>query len=636
MSAQALKALQKFWGHTGFRAQQEEIIDTVLAGKDALALLPTGGGKSLCYQLPAILKPGIVLVISPLLSLMRDQVTQLELRGIKAMYIPGGTLYRELDTLLDNCIYGNYKLLYLSPERLQQELVLARLHQMNISLLAVDEAHCISQWGHDFRPAYRSIAAFRESVPEVNCLALTATATSKVVQDIVEQLQLGSGTIFQTSFERKNLAYRVRADEDKNYTLERLLTRDTGPAIIYVRSRKSAQQYAAFLNGKNIKAHYYHGGLGSDERDKYFENWARNEVQVMVATNAFGMGIDKADVQTVVHVELPESVEAYFQEAGRAGRNGSAAQSIILYNAGDMSRLKNQFIKTLPTVADVNLTYKKLNSYFQIAYGEGDQQVFRFNFMDFCKTYGLNTIITYNALQILDRNSVLLLAKEFHRKASLLITVTPVALTYHLIKNQGLDLIVKTILRTYGGIFDQQMTIDHAAIAGKSGKTVGLVHEALMILERDNLATYDHESYDTAITFLEPREDDRLINRIAKDVTAQNERKTQQVAAMLRYVNNDQICRSRQLLAYFGERKAENCGICDVCLRLKRKDLRPKPELTDKLIAVLAAQPKTSRQICIKLTEYTENEIIDTIRRLLETGKISLNENNTYQISIDD
>ena len=633
MSLSPLALLQQYWGHTDFRPKQEAIIDSVLSGTDVLALMPTGGGKSICYQLPAVLKPGIAIVISPLLSLMRDQVLQLGHRGIKAMYIPGGTSYRELDTLLDNCIYGNYKLLYLSPERLQQELVLERIKQMNVSLLAIDEAHCISQWGHDFRPAYRAIFAFRESVPGVTCLALTATATEKVAADIIDQLQLTGAKIYKSSFERKNLAYMVLPEEDKYYRLERLVTQAPGSAIIYVRSRKTAQKYSAYLNSKNIGAHFYHGGLGNEERGLRFAQWMNNEVQVMVATNAFGMGIDKPDVQTVVHVELPESLEAYFQEAGRAGRDGGTAKSIILYSPSDIARVKDQFINVLPDVEAVRHIYKKLNSYFRVPYGEGDQEVFRFNFMDFCRTYDLNTLIAYNTLQILDRNSILMLAQEFFRKASLQISVSPVTLTYHLIKNPGMDLVVKTILRTYGGIFDQMMAIDHAAIAKKSGKSVAEVHRALLTLAKDNLAQYDHKSFDTAITFLVRREDDLVINSIAKEIKLQNARKIGQIDAILTYVNNNKICRSRQLLAYFGEAKTEDCGLCDVCLRSRRKDGKPIKEIAPNIFTIVSASPKTSREICEALHAYSETEILKTLKALLEQGRLSLNANNTYTLS---
>jgi ATP-dependent DNA helicase RecQ len=624
------QALAKYWGHDDFRPQQLEIINAVLAGKDAVALLPTGGGKSLCYQIPAVLQEGLALVVSPLLSLMRDQVMQLNKRGIKAMYIPGGTPYKELDTLLDNCIYGNYKLLYLSPERLQQEIVIARIKQMNISLLAIDEAHCISQWGHDFRPAYRNIAEFREIIPEVNCLAVTATATPQVKKDMLQQLELKDPQTFQTSFERKNLAYLVLQEEDKLYRLRQIFSRKKGAAIVYVRSRKTAHKYAQYLNANSIKAHFYHGGLENKERDTRFQDWMDNKVQVMVATSAFGMGIDKADVQTVVHVELPESLESYFQEAGRAGRDGNPAGSVILYAPGDAVRLRNQFIKVLPSIDMVRLVYKKLNSYFQISYGEGEQDTFRFNFMHFCKTYDLNTLTTYNALQVLDRNSVLLLAQEFSRKASLQIKVSTVSLTFNLIKNPGIDLIIKTILRTYGGIFDQPLNIDHAAIAKKSNSSVNAVHEALLQLEKDDLVTYAHESFDTTITFLVPREDDHVINTISRDVKAQNGRKTEQVQAMLDYIENDSVCRSRQLLGYFGEKHSTPCGKCDVCAKISPKKTKNPSAIAEKITILLQDSPLNSRAICEKLTTYTEAEIIVQLKNLLEENRIKLTQNNTY------
>ena len=632
MSMTPQQALHKFWGYDHFRPQQLEIISAVLAGKDAVALLPTGGGKSLCYQLPAIILEGIVIVISPLLSLMRDQVMQLSHKGIKAMYIPGGTPYQELDTLLDNCIYGNYKLLYLSPERLQQELVIERLKQMNISLLAIDEAHCISQWGHDFRPAYRTIAAFRKSIPEVNCLAVTATATPKVAQDILEQLNLKEPQTFQTSFKRNNLSYLVLPEEDKLYRLGQLFRKKKGAAIVYVRSRKTAQKYARHLNAQHIKAHFYHGGLHAQERDIRFQEWMEDSVQVMVATSAFGMGIDKANVQTVVHVELPESVESYFQEAGRAGRNGTPAGSIILHSPWDAQRLKNQFLKVLPGIEQVQLVYKKLNSYFQISYGEGEQETFRFNFMQFCKIYELNTLITYNALQILDHNSVLLLVQEFSRKASLQIIVTPVALTYNLIKNPKIEPIIKTILRTYGGIFDQPLNIDHAIIAKKANTTVMAVHEALLQLEHDDLIAYTHENFDTAITFLVPREDKHVINTIARDVKAQNQRKITQVQSMLHYVENDTVCRSRQLLAYFGEKDSTPCGKCDVCINKSPKKTEKSSIIAEKIRILLQEGPLNSRALCEKLPAYAEKEIIIQLKNLLEKQRIKLTPNNTYTL----
>ncbi|PHR90095.1 MAG: recombinase RecQ [Leeuwenhoekiella sp.] len=625
--------LKTYWGYDSFRPGQQELIDAVLSGRDTFALLPTGGGKSVCYQIPALLKEGITLVISPLLSLMRDQVMQLQKRNIKALYIPGGIPYSELDTLLDNCIYGNYKLLYLSPERLQSELVQERIKQMNVSLIAVDEAHCISQWGHDFRPAYRSISHFRENLPEINCIALTATATKKVQEDIVAQLQLENPAVYKNSFERKNLAYRVLWEEDKRNRLVQGFKRVPGSGIIYVRSRKTAIDYAAFLQQSGISAQYYHGGLSSGERQVRFEAWSANRAQVMVATSAFGMGIDKADVSTVVHVELPESMESYFQEAGRAGRDGKAAQSIILVNPSDESRLANQFLNVLPSVSFVKKVYKKLNSFFQVPYGGGEQETFRFDFSSFCKTYSFNTLITYNALQLLDRNSIIILSQEFYRKASLQLRVSPVQLTYYLIQNPALESVVKSVLRTYGGIYDQPLAVDHVLISKKAGVPLPQVHEAFLQLEKDELALYDHTQFDTAITFLVQREDELTINPIAPAIKAQNTRKVEQVQAILGYVKNNEVCRSKQLLAYFEEDQKTPCGICDVCLS-RKKDISAQPDsdLKEHLLLLLQEREYSSRELGEKLDAYTEKQIISALKDLLNQKHIRLTPTNRYTI----
>ncbi len=631
MTNEAHEVLKAYWGYESFRPQQEAIITSVLAGKDTFALLPTGGGKSICYQIPALLSEGITLVISPLLSLMRDQVTQLEKRNIKALYIPGGIPYAELDVLLDNCIYGNYKLLYISPERLQNELVLQRIKQMNLALIAVDEAHCISQWGHDFRPAYRTISRFRENFPEVNCIALTATATRQVQEDILTQLDFNEPQIFKNSFERKNLAYRVLWEENKLNRLVHLFKSTSGSGIVYVRSRKTAQEYAAFLSDSGIKAHFYHGGLSSGERQQRFTDWSVNQTQVMVATSAFGMGIDKADVNTVVHIELPESMESYFQEAGRAGRNGEPAKSVILVNPSDKERLANQFLKVLPAVSFVKKVYKKLNSFFQIPYGGGEQETFRFDFMNFCKTYSLNTLLTYNALQLLDRNSILILSQEFYRKSTLQLVVSPVNLTYYLIKNPGLDAVVKSILRTYGGIYDQPMAIDHTLISKKAGVPLAQVHQNLLQLHTDNLALYDHTHYDTALTFLVQREDDLSINPVAPAIKAQNTRKVNQVQSILKYIENDRICRSVQLLAYFEEEQKDVCGICDVCLAKLKKEIDLK-QLQLEILKVLKQESKSSTELALLFKEIDEQSLILALKQLLFTQQLKINSSNRYQL----
>ena len=622
------EALQKFWGYASFRSKQLEIITSVLNGKDTFALLPTGGGKSLCYQIPAVIKEGITLVISPLLSLMKDQVVQLEKRGIKALHIPGGIKYQELDVLLDNCIYGNYKLLYLSPERLQNELVLARLKQMNINLLAIDEAHCISQWGHDFRPAYRNIQAFREQFQEIPCIALTATATAAVQQDIITQLALKEVSTFKDSFKRKNLAYKVLYEESKQQRIVQLFKQHPGSGIVYVRSRKSAHYFAQFLNEYGISAHFYHGGLGNGERQERFAAWSQNKTQVMVATSAFGMGIDKADVQTVIHVELPESLESYFQEAGRAGRNGQQATSVILFNNSDKDRLTNQFLKVLPSVSFVKKVYKKLNSYFQISYGEGENETFRFDFTEFCKTYDFNTLLTYNALQLLDRNSVLLLSQEFYRRATLQFSVSAINLTYYLIRNPGIDSIVKSLLRTYSGIYDNAITIDHALIAKKAGVPLVKIHQTLLQLHKDDVAVYEHSHADTAVTFLVQREDDLVINRISKAITAQNTRKVDQVKSMLRYIETP-VCRSKQLLAYFEEHQQEACGICDICQ--KKMKTRAPLALEDQILKHLNQGACSSKTLLEVLKIKREEDLLSSLKLLLMQKKIKITPSNLYQ-----
>ncbi len=404
---------------------------------------------------------------------------------------------------------------------------------------------------------------------------------------------------------------------------------------MYVRSRKTAQKFSEFLNEKQISSHYYHGGLGQGERNDRFLDWMQGKTQVMVATSAFGMGIDKPDVQSVIHVELPESLESYFQEAGRAGRDGNPANSIILYNPADKDRLQNQFIRVLSSVDYVRTVYKKLNSYFQISYGEGELEVFRFNFMEFCKTYGFNTMITYNALQILDRNSILTLAQEFYRKATLQFKVSAINLTYNLIKNPGIDAIVKSILRTYGGIFDQAMTIDHAAIAQKSKTKVHEVHEALLLLANNGLALYEHKNYDTMLTFLVPREDDHVINRIARDIKAQNKRKVEQVEALLNFIKNDKVCRSIQLLTYFDEKESAPCGICDVCIKRKRTLKKPENQKTIEahILTLLREKPHASRDLITKLGDLNDKQLIAALKALLERRLIQLTATNKYKIS---
>ncbi|AWH72794.1 RecQ family ATP-dependent DNA helicase [Dokdonia sp. Dokd-P16] len=628
MSNQAQDILQQYWGHSTFRPQQAEIIKNVLAGSDSIALLPTGGGKSLCYQLPALLLDGITIVVSPLIALMKDQVMTLQEKGIKALSITSGISFSELDTLLDNCIYGNYKLLYLSPERLQQELVRERIKLMNVSLIAVDEAHCISQWGHDFRPAYREISKLRALKPTVPFIALTATATPKVLKDITEQLELQDPQLFKTSYHRPNLTYNVVQATDKFYQLETILANTKASAIVYVRNRKATLNTAHFLKGRGISATSYHGGMSRDERHKQYLAWRNNKVQVMVGTSAFGMGIDKADVATVVHLEIPDSIENYFQESGRAGRAGQESQAVLLYNENDEVRLENQFIKVIPQVADVKKIYKHLNNYFQISYGEGQETLHRFNFSEFCATYKLHTILTFNALQTLDRNSVISLSQEFTKRATINFKVNDFALSYYLIRNNQLDDVVKAVLRTYGAVFEQVTNINYSIVATKASKTIEQVHQVLLTLEKDDIIDYEHQNYDTAITFLVPRDDDRTINVIAPYINAQATYKKNQVDAIKTYLATDTVCRAIQLMQYFDETLTTPCGKCDVCTNATHQVSRTA--IHSAIIDILREGPKTSREI--SQLDYPQQTIINTIRLLLDQKKIAILANNTYTL----
>lgn len=630
--------IARYWGFSSFRPLQEEIITSVGEAKvDTIALLPTGGGKSLCFQVPAIANEGIAIVVSPLIALMKDQIVGLKEKGIKALAIPGGIPFQELDALLDNCIYGDYKLLYVSPERLQQEIVLERIKQMNVSLIAIDEAHCISQWGHDFRPAYREIYHIREIKPNAPIIALTATATPKVIEDISEQLHLKKPTLFQSSYYRANLIYTIQHTTDKNYALEQLLKQTKDSAIVYVRNRKGAIQVAQFLNNRAIVSTAYHGGMSQDERNKNYTNWRKDKVQVMVGTSAFGMGIDKGNVDVVIHLEIPDSLENYFQEAGRAGRNGQAAKAVLLYNENDLLRLDNQFVKVIPSVSDVKEVYKRLNAYFQISYGEGAQTIHHFNFSAFCQTYELHSIRTFNALQILDRNSVISLSQEFTKRATVYFKVTDMALTYYLIKNPGLDEVVKTILRTYGGIHEQLTAINYSVIANKANSTIAKVHQTLLTLDQDDIIDYEHKSYDTALTFLVPREDDRTINVIASYIKTQATYKKKQVAQVKHFIHNKEQCRAISLLRYFDEVLKTSCGLCDVCLKSVTSTNNSK-DIHTFVLKALTTRALSSKEILNYLqTEYKEvrfreSEILQSLKMLLSEDKITITVSNTYKL----
>ncbi|WGF92486.1 RecQ family ATP-dependent DNA helicase [Aequorivita marisscotiae] len=625
--------LTKYWGYTSFKAMQEEIIASVLNGKDTVALLPTGGGKSLCFQVPALAMEGICIVVSPLVALMGDQVNALKERGIKALKLTGGINFNELNTLLDNALYGNYKFLYLSPERLQQEIVQNYIKQMRVNSIAVDEAHCISQWGNDFRPSYKNITILREIHPLAPIIALTATATPEVLEDTISELKMELPEIFKNSFVRENLSYQVFKEEDKLYKTELLLKTNTGAAIVYVRSRKSTVEISAQLNSLGISATFYHGGISAKEKAQKLHDWSQGIYSTMVATNAFGMGIDHPNVRFVIHLQIPDSLESYFQEAGRAGRDGQYASAVLLYNEYDKQQVKNQFVESLPTTSDLKKIYRKLHNYFQISYGEGEFTKHNFSFSEFCKTYSLNTLLTYNALNSLDRLAIIQLSQEFGRKSTLQFVISSEKVLDYFEKDTTASVIGKTILRIYGGIFEMPTTINLDLIVAKTGQTINTVIAVLKKMERDQVVIMTLQITDATLTFLVPREDDKTINVISRDVATINRKKTAQVNSVLHYIENTKTCRSVQLVSYFGETTAPKCGICSVCrgqnTNLIKSDIH---KLAAQILALLEEDELTSRELTEKLT-FAEADVLKVIRLLLKAEKIKINPRNQYYLN---
>lgn len=627
-----LQILERYWKHTEFRPHQQEIIETVLNHQDCIALLPTGGGKSVCFQIPALINEGICVVISPLIALMQDQVQTLTDKGIKAIALTNLDHSKDLERILDNCTYGDYKFLYLSPERLQNKLVQERLKLMNVRLIAIDEAHCISQWGHDFRPAYRSINTLRTLCPNATTIALTATATNQVLKDIEEQLDLQQPKLFKASFFRKNLTYKTVHFEDKNFKIKSLLKANKDSALVYVGSRIAAQQMAKMLNENGYPSGFYHGGLSNKEKDHQYKQWMANNTKVMVATNAFGMGIDKADVSTVIHTHIPESLEHYFQEAGRAGRNQKPAQAVLLVGPNDIQSTKSWYINQIPDVAFLKLMYKKLCTYFQIAYGELSEEKHSFNFNSFCHLYALPKRKTYNGLKVLERHGLIVFEEYFKKKATIIVLVTHKTLSESLAHDDQLRLIVTTILRTYEGIHNQETAIDIEKTANILNLKPSEIIGHLNTLDAKEILKFKTTNTDAQITFGQPREDDKAINRISKEVNTQNKIKHKKIHGVIDYIENNYTCKSQQLLSYFGETKSKACGACNVCLQNNTQPATNfQKENVDLVLKTLKTQPLNSRELASNLS-LSSNEIIAVLGYLLEVEKIELTQTNQYQI----
>lgn len=593
--------------------------------------MPTGGGKSITFQVPALAKEGLCLVITPLIALMKDQVEGLKEKGIKAAAIYSGMRRREIIITIENCIYGDFKFLYISPERLQTELFLSRLAQLNISMITVDESHCISQWGYDFRPSYLKINEIRELKPKCPVLALTATAIPKVVDDIQDKLCFEKKNVFQTSFKRSNLAYKVVHTENKFGQLESLLNEIEGSAIIYVRSRKKTHETSDFLNKSGIEATFYHAGLDRIVKDKRQKEWTKGKIRVIVATNAFGMGIDKPDVRLVIHMDTPDSPEAYFQEAGRAGRDGNSASAYLLISPNDQGTLKRRISENYPEKAFIRNVYQCLGNHFQLAVGFGEMKSFNFELGKFCKTFKLPIIQTHSALQILSHLGLIQMNEDRDNRSRLHYIATKEELYYFEKLNPESEEIIKTTLRSYSGLFSSYVYINEEAIADRTKYSRDKVYQTFVNLNKARLISYVPQSNIPTITYLQPRFDSQMLTISPESYEERLERFSERVNAILRYINED-TCRSMMLLSYFGETNPSECGQCDVCLKKQIPAFEDSyAEIKRGILSLLSISPLALKSIISK-TGVDQEQGIKVLRFLVDHGLISQNHKDQYLI----
>lgn len=615
--------LKQYWGYDHFRDLQEEIITSIGEGKDTLGLMPTGGGKSITFQVPALAKDGLCLVVTPLIALMKDQVQNLRKRGIKALAIYSGMTRQEIIIALENCIFGNYKFLYISPERLDTEIFRAKLPKIKVSMITVDESHCISQWGYDFRPAYLKIADIRQLLPDVPVLALTATATPQVVKDIQERLHFKQENVFSMSFERKNLAYIVRKTENKTGELLHILHSIPGSAIIYVRNRRRTKEITELLNNEGITADFYHAGLDNATKDIRQHRWQTGESRVMVSTNAFGMGIDKPDVRLVVHLDLPDSLEAYFQEAGRAGRDGAKAYAVILYSKSDKTTLNKRIPDTFPDKDYIIQVYEHLQYYYQMAMGDGQDCVREFNIEDFCRKFKYFPVPVDSALKILTQAGYLEYTDEQDNASRLLFTVH----RDELYKLHGLgedaDKLIQVTLRSYTGLFTDYTFINENSLAVRSGLTHAQVYDIFIRLSKLRIIDYIPQKKTPYIIYTRERVDSAQLHISQSVYEERKERYKKRIQAMIDYVTTDTVCRSRMLLRYFGEKNEHNCGVCDICLsRLHHeKDDTSVKDIKKRILVLTEEKPCTPADIATQLQE-DKNIVTQAIRELLEEHKL--------------
>ncbi|WP_041579076.1 RecQ family ATP-dependent DNA helicase [Bacteroides helcogenes] len=625
--------LKQYWGYDAFRGIQEDIINSIREGKDTLGLMPTGGGKSITFQVPALAKDGLCLVITPLIALMKDQVQNLRKRGIKALAIYSGMSRQEIIVTLENCIFGNYKFLYISPERIDTEIFRTKLQKMKISMITVDESHCISQWGYDFRPAYLKIAGIRDLLPGVPVLALTATATPEVVKDIQLRLHFREENVFRMSFERKNLAYIIRKTENKTGELLHILHRMTGSAIIYVRNRRRTKEITELLHNEGITADFYHAGLDDTTKDIRQQRWQTGESRVIVATNAFGMGIDKPDVRIVIHMDLPDSIEAYFQEAGRAGRDGEKAYAVILYSKSDRTTLHKRIPDTFPDKNYIKEVYEHLQYYYQMAMGDGQGCIREFNIEDFCRKFKYFPVPVDSALKILTQAGYLEYTDEQDNASRIYFTIRRDELYKLRETGEETEMLIQTILRSYTGVFTDYTFINEDSLAARTGLTRRQIYERLMHLAKLRIISYIPHKKTPYIIYTRERIEIRHLQIPPHVYEERKERYEKRIEAMLDYVENDTACRSRKLLRYFGENNEHNCGQCDTCISLRSKedaDRSSTKKITEEILQALSGQTMTPATLAEQIAVDKE-ALVNALHELLDEGEIITN-NGMLQI----
>lgn len=624
--------LKKVWGYDRFRPMQEDIINAVLAGDDVLALLPTGGGKSVCFQVPALCMDGMCIVISPLIALMKDQVEQLKRRGIAAQAIYSGMSYREIDIALSNAMYGKTKFLYVSPERLKTEIFTERVGKMPVSLVAIDEAHCISQWGYDFRPPYLQIAELRNLLAQkVPFIALTATATKVVKADIQEKLHFEGARVFQKSFSRPNLSYSVRKVENKEQKLVEILHKVPGTAVVYVRNRKRTAEIAQMLRQSGISADYYHAGLDQKLRSTKQDTWIANKVRVIVATNAFGMGIDKADVRLVAHMDLPDSLEAYYQEAGRAGRDEKKAFAVAIIDDLDTESLIRRFQQSNPGIDFIRKIYQCLSNQFKIAVGAGQLSVHDFSMPVFIKQYQLPPLETYSALQKLEQEGFIMLNDGFNQPSKVHVAVDNRMLYEFQIKYANFDLFIKSLLRVYGGeLFSSFVNIEEEKLGRQLGITANEVAEKLNKLQQQQIIHYEPRKEKPSVTFLTPRYDANRLPLNMKLLKERTENEKQKIEAVINYIENNKRCRTQQLLEYFDEVSYEKCRVCDVCVQNKGKAEEDEAVYLRSKIEKMKFENMDIQQIKSALQPKNDAVLARVLRSMLDSEEVVINDLGMY------